>query len=226
MFVLPTLVLGLLLQASSPAVKPEKPVIKNGTTTTSKKVAAKNKKTNLPPSEPGVVGIPSTPEGQPEKEHQKGTSGERVYSVKVVSEPTPPEPKDTPLFGWYLLAIALGVLVNALIWFAIFRQTQLNRIVATAAKDSAKAANDSAVFTEKTIKLTERADVLLDSADVATSERGHILPNSSVNLRFKNFGRTRAINVRFEIKVTVPDGPDITPIALPELVIGAGMYRR
>ena len=84
---------------------------------------------------------------------------DRIYKVDIVTPtPVPPPPKDAPLFLPYLIITSVGVFVNALIWFLIHQQTQLNaRLLksniaaikisarsARAAKRSADAAEKSA----------------------------------------------------------------------------------
>jgi hypothetical protein len=81
-----------------------------------------------------AVPTPITEQSQTEAgQHQENPNG-AWYPVEVKKQP-PPE--DTPLFKWYLLATALGVAVNAFIWYAILQQTKLNKKIADGAEKSA-----------------------------------------------------------------------------------------
>jgi hypothetical protein len=89
-------------------------------------------------------------------------------------------------------------------------------------KKAAQAAQKSAGIAEMALTLAERADVLLDAAGLVPN--GPPTPDSHVALKFKNFGRTRAKNVRSSIVIIIPGVPDSEPS--PEtFVIGPGGTR-
>jgi hypothetical protein len=90
------------------------------------------------------------------------------------------------------------------------------------AKESAGAATKSAQFAEKAARLTERADVLLDAAGIVNDERGRLGPHSRVSITIRNFGRTRAVNSKIDVRLVVAGAPDTLANPLPETVLGAG----
>jgi hypothetical protein len=92
-------------------------------------------------------------------------------------------------------------------------------LIAIYAAIQARAAKRSANAYEQTVRLTERADVLLNRAGFDTPS---LSGASRVIFTFKNFGRTRANNVRFAMSVTIPELDDYPPHELPEMPIGAG----
>jgi hypothetical protein len=120
----------------------------------------------------------------------------------------------SPVF-WLQLALALigvGGLVAALKTLNnLERQTIATEIAANAAKKSADTA-------EAAMRLTERADILLDSAGLSVQT----LMDADVILRFKNFGRTRALAVRFNVTLLVNDIPQADPAELGPMLLGAG----
>lgn len=126
----------------SQATKPENKIVKNSASASRKETAKDDSKAALPPSDSQNVGVPSAPQKQDTKDGKNDSAHDRVYKVDIVTPP--PKPLDTPLFSRYLLltgigigVTSLGVFVNFLIWFSILKQTESNRIVATAAKQSA-----------------------------------------------------------------------------------------
>jgi hypothetical protein len=91
-------------------------------------------------------------------------------------------------------------------------------------KKAADAATKSADTAERALKLTQRADVLLSGVslrDSAGVDASPVRPDSYVILEFKNFGRTRAENVVFEIMLVIPDCPSSVKHLGP-MVLGAG----
>lgn len=148
----------------------------------------------------------------------------QTYKVDVVTPPT--RPLDTKLFPLYLWITGAGVVINALIWLGIFRQTKLNWhqvriniIAAKAATRSAHAAKKSADTTEHALRILERADVLLDKAGLNTGQQ--MTRDSRVVLTYKNFGRSRAKNVRFNIRLILPDISDYPGEVLPPIALGS-----
>lgn len=76
-------------------------------------------------------------------------------------------------------------------------------IQAKAAKESADEARVATQFAEKTVKASERADVLLEEAKFEGTLNGSVGKHSWIQLRFKNFGRTRAKNVVIEAHMII-----------------------
>jgi hypothetical protein len=103
--------------------------------------------------------------------------------------------------------IALGTLGD------LKKQTAATRISADAAKKSAEIA-------EASLKLVERADVLLDGASL----HGEMLDgkDSRVVLQFKNFGRTKAIEVRLKLNLIIEGVPETDCTNIPPISMGAG----
>jgi hypothetical protein len=112
------------------------------------------------------------------------------------------------------------ILVLATITLAIFAVVQ-----ALAAKESAKIAKEAAEETKKVVRLTERADVLLESVGVALSASQVFDGDARLVLRFKNFGRTRAIDLNFRTSMIIPGVPDAFVPPLPFTVLGADQER-
>lgn len=94
---------------------------------------------------------------------------------------------------------------------------------AVAAKISAEAAKKSADFAQKAVMISERADILLDGVAVVPSRTGIIDGDAQLKLRYKNFGRTRAKDVRLKAQMLI-EGMQLTNATqeLPTLVMGVG----
>lgn len=105
---------------------------------------------------------------------------------------------------WVNVVLAIGTLV-----IAVFAVVQ------------AVAAKRSATIAERALKLTQRADVLLETASIRFTQSQMLDGNSQVLLRFKNFGPTRANNLRFSILLQIPQIPEMQVPALPTSVLGA-----
>ena len=80
---------------------------------------------------------------------------------------------------------------------------------AAATETAANAAKKSAEVAEMALRLGERADVLLNAVALTNdpevlSSNIPINPHCRVNMEFKNFGRTRAQNVRCLIGLIIP----------------------
>jgi hypothetical protein len=75
--------------------------------------------------------------------------------------------------------------------------------------------------TRMALKLAERADVMVSSASIELPDTKTFAGHSCVVLKFKNFGRTRAVDLMFDVSPSVPEtrGPRI-PIG--PLVLAAG----
>jgi hypothetical protein len=153
MYVLPALVVCLILQTPSPTVKPENPVVKNKTT--NQKTDAVQKYKRAEPSQTVAVRPQeSATKTNPTKSEDQSNSQKGIYLVHEIS---PPDPKDPPLFLPYLIATILGVAVNAVILFLIWRQTEINWRQVKVAIRTARAAEASARSAQKS------ADVLIAS---------------------------------------------------------------
>ena len=99
------------------------------------------------------------------------------------------------------------------------------RRAADAAHDSAVTAAGAATVAERTLHLTERADVLVDKIELAV---GHALHETHINLRLRNFGRTRADDVKVEChygikEIGIADGFNVGATNPPvPFALGAG----
>jgi len=102
------------------------------------------------------------------------------------------------------------------------RQTTHLKNSVIQARRAANAARKSAEFAELATKVSERADILLDGVQIMLPPDNMFSGRSWVQLRFKNFGRTRANNVAFKCSLIIPGLPDGSAPALPEMVLGAG----
>ncbi len=76
-------------------------------------------------------------------------------------------------------------------------------------------------FAERTLKNSERANVLLEGASIELSPSGKFDGDSRVVLKCKNFGRTRASEVCFGLRMTV-SGNNLRIHQVPSMVLGAG----
>ena len=210
MFVLLALV---LLQSPSSPVHPKHPIVEQSTSSGAKKATPNNGQRNLPPTQGQNTGAPSAPQAASQENNKEQKPTERIYKVDVVSPPT--KPLDTPLFPWYLLLTGVGVFVNFWIACLIYRQSKSNNIAALAAKKSADTA-------ELALRIAERADLLLDKAGLNSGSV--VTPHSRIQLFYKNFGKTRAIAVRSDIELIIPNVPKYEgkDNIMPETTIGAG----
>jgi len=95
------------------------------------------------------------------------------------------------------------------------RQTKATEIAANAARKSADTA-------EMALQLAERADILLESAGIVFSASRVFDGDARLVLRFKNWGRTRATDVSFDVRMIIPGVIDSPAAPLPLMVIGAG----
>jgi len=116
-----------------------------------------------------------------------------------------------PSAFWINAALVLATLVIAV--FAV--------VQAMAAKRSATVAEHSARFAQQALKDSERADLLLESIGIVNSMSGTLDGHARVVMRFKNFGRTRAKDVRCRARLIIPNVPDYTS-ELPVIVLGPG----
>jgi hypothetical protein len=146
---------------------------------------------------------------------------------------TPSNPADhitvivqPPTSGWekaYVIFTGLLVAVGAGgIGYAIKTLRAVER-QAKATEDQLIETQNSAVFARKSVMASERADILLDAAGIVPSANGAIDGDARLKLHYKNFGRTRAKDVRFKVEMEIP-GVTLTGAVeeLPPMVMGSG----
>jgi hypothetical protein len=75
-----------------------------------------------------------------------------------------------------------------------------------ATEKAAGAAKKGADISESAMKIVEAADILIQSTGLVPA--GPIAPDSHIAIVFKNFGRTRAENVRSYIAIVIPGVPN------------------
>jgi hypothetical protein len=187
------------------------------------------------PSQP--VANPSSP--NPNKDGNKSQD----HEVRVTSLPDKIEIKavkdsiDWTVLGCTVVLTIVGVIgtkVAVRTLGEIKRQADLMQkhadhleSLATAARDNAAAARASAEFSQRAIRNSERADVLVDSVSIVPSTSGVIDGDARLVVCFKNFGRTRASNVQFDVRMTIPDtSVNSAAPQLPIMVIGPGKDQR
>jgi hypothetical protein len=123
---------------------------------------------------------------------------------------------------WVMASLTLAYVIISLGGFiAIKRQAKIAELAANAAKQSADIADSSAIFSKNTLRACERADVLLESYPIESFQLENF---GKLILTFKNFGRTRAKYVSFQIQMMLQDIRAIDSPApnLPPVVMGAG----
>lgn len=120
------------------------------------------------------------------------------------------------VIGFFAAKIALGTLDK------IKEQTEHAKTAAEAARDSANLAMRSAGFSEQTTRNSQRADVLLESAGIVCAQSGVFDGDARLALKFKNFGRTRANDLTFRIRLIIPGMQDNQAPPMPKMVLGAG----
>jgi hypothetical protein len=126
----------------------------------------------------------STPESSKESTADSNQPDDRIYPVKVVSQPSP---ADTRWFKFYVVVAAIGTAVNAVIMFLIFWQNKNTEKAADAAKKSADALING-----------ERAWIVFDwikpEDDFYTelSTSGVLGKPFEISISFTNWGKTPA----------------------------------
>jgi hypothetical protein len=106
------------------------------------------------------------------------------------------------------------------------KQMEIMQRQAAGTETAANAAKKSAEVAEMALKLAERGDVLLNAVSLTmdptvVSTNTAIHPYSRVSMEFKNFGRTRAQNVRCLIGLVIPGVPETVPPREP-FILGPG----
>jgi hypothetical protein len=132
--------------------------------------------------------------------------------------------------NWALVLVGIGATIAALCTLgAIRRQARSMRYQTTHLKNSviqarkaANAAKRSADAYEETVRLTERADVLMNSASISKPEEDPFWADACVVIQFRNFGRTRANNVRISASLTIPELPPSSPEQMPVTILAPG----
>jgi hypothetical protein len=161
MHVLLASVLSLLLQSSSPTVKPEHPVINDGRGGTKAHITQSQEAYAPSPSPARGANEPSTPKPQASSQDSDHANN-GIQRVKIVSQP---EPQDSYAFLVYVGLTALAMIINAAILLAIVRQNKINwrqvRInvrAARAARTGARAASMSAGVARETANAFKNAE--------------------------------------------------------------------
>lgn len=186
-----------LLSPVQPSPKSEHPRIEHphGNSNASDKA---NQKRDRQPQATVIVNQDSdSPTGQQDSNNKKQTDDDRTHEK---------------FYRAYVIFTIIGSLAAVAALVVLIFQTRATRIAAYAAKKTADT-------TERALQISERADVLLDQAGFNTGSK--ILPESRIILTYRNFGRTRAKNVLFEIRLSIPGVPDYPGDPLPEMTIGA-----
>jgi hypothetical protein len=94
----------------------------------------------------------------------------------------------------------------------------------SSARVAAEEAKQAAIFSRNAVKASERADVLLEAMSILPSPKtGQIDHDSHVALRYKNFGRSRAKDVRLKAEMVI-EGVTLgrATAELPVMALGAG----
>lgn len=138
------------------------------------------------------------------------------------------------LSNWCLALIAFGTAIAAIATLRqISTQTRMGRISLNAARRAANAAKESAdasvraadnaqiaaIAAERTMHLTERADILIESISLSNSSS---YAESRIIVKIRNFGRTRADKVLYNLVYGIKDcePPDVH--ISTETQLGAG----
>lgn len=160
----------------------------------------------------------------PQQKHDEA----KTIPAPVVAQPTTPQQqgqsdkscKIPPLTDpfWSNWALVIVGIVTA--WIALGTLGDLKKQTA-ATGVSAEAAKKSAEIAEASLKLVERADVLLDAASLVHGE-GMSGKDARVVLQFKNFGRTKAIEVNLALYLVIEGVPESDCTQVPPISMGAG----
>src|SRR5579859_2627781 len=150
------LIVALNFQMPSPAGKTKQPVITNSYSRENGDARQQKQKRKLPT--PTAATSPNN--AKEKRSNADDHQAEPAHGVYMVNMATPERPpQDTPLFVWYLIATVVGVAVNAVILYFIWKQTNINGkqarislIAANAAKSSADTARNSLEIYKKQMR--------------------------------------------------------------------------
>jgi hypothetical protein len=151
--------------------------------------------------------IQSVSQAQPSAKNEEGKSQTPDRSLPTWSDPF-----------WSNWALVLVGVIAA--WIALGTLGDLKEQTA-ATKISAEAAEKSAEIAEASLKLVEKADVLLDAVSLV---HGSTLggKDARVVLQFRNFGRTKATDVRLRLNLMIEGVPESDCTNIPTVSVGAG----
>jgi len=184
-----------------------------------------------PPKDKGVAVKNGTFNATPSSETKKNQQNARDtpnQTIAIYNQPSPTEHSDDDrqnkdaidverkLAKFTLYLVIVGFLqVAVLVVQAVLFWQQKNIMdqhkvsfekLANAASDNAVDAKDSAEFARRTTKSSERSDILVESFSIATgnvkwTQNG----DGKLIVRFRNFGRTRATEVRLRVELVIPE---------------------
>jgi hypothetical protein len=175
--------------------------------TQQKKERASSPQNEVRPTAPqsGPVGQP-TPHTENKRETEKNEYLKHVLSPEILP-------------NWLLFVVgATGV------YFA-WRTLRGIEIQTSALNTTAEAAKKSAEVAEQALRISERADILLNAA---VFRHGTVLSGNDafVEIEFKNFGRTRALNVQLSLNLAIEGVPSTDCKLIPPITMGAGDIKR
>ena len=184
-----------------------------------------------------------------EKPNAPPTIPAQASTQTANNPPTNPAPKEKPQRDWvdYVTLGLTAVLAGTAIFGTCYALQTLKAIqheariataalkesnkLARAAKTSAdvltvaaNAAGQSSEFAKKTTKDSERADILIESISIETGNQNWTQNgDGKLVVHFRNFGRTRATEVRLRVELVVPS-VNLTrgKYDLPSMVLGKG----
>ena len=170
----------------------------------------------------GQSGSKQEPPTQQNKDEAKSVP------TSVIAQPAPQQQQRQPDGSckipawtdqfWSNWALVIVGIVTA--WIALGTLKDIKQQTSTATI-SAEAAKKSAEMAEASLKLGERADVLLDGVSlVYGQDLGG--KDTRVVVQFKNFGRTKAVNVRLKLNLVTEGIPETDQTNIPTISMGAG----
>ena len=181
-----------------------------------------------------LLGQSGTKQETPAQHKSDATQIAQPRIIPVTEQPVPSEQKNKPeqqppkcpLPKWtdpFWPNWALVIVTLLAVW-AAFRTLKDLQEQTTQTKATAEEAKQAAIFSRDATKESQRADVLIESFSLATGNQNWKLnADAKVVVSFRNFGRTRAKDVRIRIDLTIP-GMTIAKgrRELPVMVLGAG----
>ena len=171
------------------------------------------KDTGKTAEQPSKSGSVNNPTASPSSNQQRspitpGNEQQTAVNVRAVPRLSVEEVRDWVDLSQWVFA-GLLVVVGALQVILLFGTLTATRISADAARSAANTARLA-------LEVSERADVLMEGAVLSQP----VGPMSEVYLRYKNFGRTRAENVRVKTTLEIPSTPLREKIFGP-IILGA-----